>query len=81
MQGAAELIRPIVEGLFEDPLWGTFLEGLRTRAGAGYTSIILRPLPFGPLKNRVIHLYSGDPSPPLVSQHYHDNLHSIDPMP
>ncbi len=78
---AAALIQPIVDGIFEEPLWGSFLDQLRARTRSGYVSIVLRPLPFGPAKNRVVHLYSGQPSPPLVSQHYHDTLHISDPMP
>ncbi len=78
---AEELLEPLIEGMVEDPLWSTFLARLRRRAGADYTSIVFRPLPFGPERNRVFHLYSGQPSPPVVSQHYHDNLHVSDPMP
>ena len=78
---AAELLEPLIEGMVEDPLWSTFLDRLRAMAGADYTSLVFRPLPFGPERNRVIHLYSGQPSPPVVSQLYHDSLHIIDPMP
>ena len=78
---AEELIQPLIEGVTEDPVWSTFLDRLRRRTGADYTSIVFRPLRTGPLRNRVIHLYSGMPSPPPVSKLYHDSLHVTDPMP
>jgi hypothetical protein len=71
----------LIEGVTEDPVWSTFLDRLRRRTGADYTSIVFRPLRTGPLRNRVIHLYSGMPSPPPVSKLYHDSLHVTDPMP
>lgn len=80
-EDAAQLLEPLIEGMVEDPLWSTFLTRLRRRVEADYVSIVFRPLPFGPERNRVIHLYSGRPSPPIVSQLYHDNLHISDPMP
>lgn len=77
----AGLVEPLIEGMVEDPVWSTFLDRLRQRTGADYTSIVFRPLRTGPLRNRVIHLYSGMPSPPPVSKLYHDRLHVTDPMP
>jgi len=78
---AQDLIEPLISGLAEDPLWSTFLERLLRRARADYASIVFRPLPFGPERNRVVHLYAGQASPPGVSQLYHDILHAIDPLP
>ncbi|PEQ14673.1 hypothetical protein B2G71_00260 [Novosphingobium sp. PC22D] len=67
--------------MVEDPPWTTFLDRLRERAGADYCSIVFRPLPSGTPEARVIHLYSGRPSPPGVSQDYRDTLYALDPMP
>lgn len=76
-----DLIEPLIEGMVEDPLWSTFLERLRLRLAADYVSLVFRPLPFGTPEARVIHLYSGRPSPPGVSQYYRDSLYKADPMP
>jgi DNA-binding CsgD family transcriptional regulator len=78
---AEDLIQPLIEGVVEDPVWSTFLDRLRLRTAADYASIVFRPLRTGPLRNRVIHQYSGLASPPPVSKLYHDSLHVTDPMP
>jgi DNA-binding CsgD family transcriptional regulator len=77
----ADLVEPLIQGMVEDPVWSTFLGRLRQRAGADYASIVFRPLRTGPFRNRVIHLYSGMASPPLVSRLYHESLHRTDPIP
>jgi DNA-binding CsgD family transcriptional regulator len=74
-----ELFAALVEGAFESPLWKTFLDGLRRTVAADYASLIFRR-PAQPL-NDVVHLYSGDPSPPLVHQLYHEQLYQQDPLP
>jgi DNA-binding CsgD family transcriptional regulator len=76
-----ELVEPLIEGMVEDPLWSTFLDRLRARLRADYVSLVFRPLRFGTPQARVIHLYSGSPSPPGVSQYYRDSLYKADPMP
>ena len=78
---ALDLIEPLISGLVEDPLWSTFLNRLLHRVRADYASIVFRPLTMGPERNRVVHLYAGQASPPGVSQLYHDILHATDPMP
>jgi len=77
----AELIEPLIEGMVEEPLWSSFLDLLRNKLRADYVSLVFRPLPFGTPEARVIHLYSGQPSPPGVSQYYRDSLYKADPMP
>ncbi|MCB2076640.1 MAG: helix-turn-helix transcriptional regulator [Novosphingobium sp.] len=77
----SDLVQPLIDGMFEDPMWSTFLGRLRVLADADYTSLVFRPLAYGPERNRVVHLYSGQPSPPVVSKLYHDSLHLRDPMP
>lgn len=78
---AGALVTPLIEGLVEDPPWRGFLDALRERVGGDYASLVFRPLPYGTPEARVIHLYSGQPSPPPVSRHYRENLYLLDPMP
>lgn len=80
-QDAAELLEPLIEGMVEDPLWSTFLHRLRARLRADYVSLTFRPLPFGTPQNRVIHLYSGRRTPPVLTQKYRDSLYKVDPLP
>ncbi|MCI4592296.1 hypothetical protein MOK15_19655 [Sphingobium sp. BYY-5] len=80
-ENAVRLLEPLISGIVENPLWSTFLKRLQDASGADYVSLVFRPLPLGPERNRVIHLYSGRPSPPVVSQLYRDSLHVSDPMP
>ncbi|GAB7551925.1 hypothetical protein NRB_14260 [Novosphingobium sp. 11B] len=75
------LIAPLIEGLVEDPPWRGFLDALRAAVAGDYASLVFRPLPLGTPEARVIHLYSGAPSPPRVSRHYRENLYLRDPMP
>ncbi|KPH64507.1 hypothetical protein ADT71_11200 [Novosphingobium sp. ST904] len=82
MQGEdAALLVPLIEGLVEDPPWRRFLDALRTRVAADYASLVFRPLPQGTPEARVIHLYSGQPSPPPISRLYRESLYLRDPMP
>ena len=80
-QDAADLLQPLIEGIAEDPPWSSFLLRLRHRIEADYASLVFRPLPFGTTRNRVVHLFSGTPSPPIVSRLYRESLHEMDPMP
>jgi DNA-binding CsgD family transcriptional regulator len=75
----SDLVSPILEGAFEDPLWASFLDRLRAQTAADYASLIFRP-PGRPL-NAVIHLFSGAPSPPMVRDLYHEDLYQRDPLP
>lgn len=74
-----DLLAPLFDGVFDEPPWAHFLEQLRVAIGADYTSVTFRP-PGKPL-NAVLHLYAGEPAPPLLSQHYHEHLHAFDPLP
>jgi DNA-binding CsgD family transcriptional regulator len=74
-----DLLPAIVEGVLETPLWASFLDALRRKVSASYASLIFRP-PGQPL-NAVVHLFSGEPSPPLVHQLYHEHLYRHDPLP
>jgi len=77
----ADLLEPLIDGIVERPPWGTFVDRLRDRTGADYASLVFRPMQTGPERNRVVHLYSGQPTPPDLSRLYHDILHATDPMP
>ncbi len=78
MADIAGLLPPLIDGAFEDPPWGNFLDRCRARIGADYTSLIFRPL--APSRPAQIHLFSGEASPPLVQKLYRDSLHRADPI-
>ena len=78
---SACLIEALISGMVEEPLWSGFLTQLRERTEADYCSLVFRPFSSGPERNRVIHIYSGQPSPEPVSQLYHNRLYLTDPMP
>jgi DNA-binding CsgD family transcriptional regulator len=77
----AELIEPLTSGIVEESPWSVFLDRLRQRLRADYASLVFRPLRFGTPQNRVVHLFSGRDSPPVVSQLYRESLYMSDPMP
>ena len=80
-EDAASLIEPLIEGIAEDPPWSSFLERLRRRADAHYASLVFRPLSPTVGRSGVVHLYAGQPSPPIISQLYRDSLYKSDPLP
>lgn len=53
-----ELSGLLYDGVFEQPLWSTFLQTLRTRVNASYAGIFFRPID-SPQRSAV-HLYSAD---------------------
>jgi DNA-binding CsgD family transcriptional regulator len=80
-EDSGALLVPLMEGLVQDPPWRGFLDVLRARVAGDYASLVFRPLPLGTPEARVIHLYSGQPSPDPVSRHYRESLYLLDPMP
>lgn len=74
----AELIGPLLDGPFEDPLWSTFLDRLRQTTGADYASLIFRPP--APMRPSLVHLFAGEQWPPVMAQLYRDSLHERDPV-
>ena len=76
---AADLLLALLNGAFETPLWSTFLDELRQRTGADYSSLVFRP-PGLPL-NTVFHLFSGNRCPPVIQQLYRDSFYKQDPTP
>jgi DNA-binding CsgD family transcriptional regulator len=77
----AGLLEPLISGIVEESAWSVFLGRLRQRLRADYASLVFRPLRFGTPQNRVVHLFSGRDSPPVISQLYRDSLYMSDPMP
>lgn len=76
---SSELLLALLDGAFEAPPWRHFLDVLRRRTGADYASLIFRPPGLSP--NTVLHLYSGECSPPKVQRLYRDSFYQRDPMP
>jgi DNA-binding CsgD family transcriptional regulator len=74
-----DLLEALFEGAFEQPLWSSFLDRLRAITRADYASLIFRPP--APARPTVVHLYSGERSPPRIRQLYRDRLHRSDPLP
>ncbi len=77
----AALVQSLIAGIAEEALWSTFVARLRDRIAADYTSIVLRPLPESAPHYRVVHLFSGQESPPILAALYRDGLYRADPMP
>ncbi|MCE7795465.1 helix-turn-helix transcriptional regulator [Sphingobium sufflavum] len=77
----AALIQSLIEGMVEEPLWSSFIDRLRARIGADYTSLVFRPLPETSPQYRVVHLFSGQDSPPIIAALYRDGFYRADPMP
>jgi DNA-binding CsgD family transcriptional regulator len=51
------LLTALYQGVFEQPLWVSFLDHLRARTGALYVNLMFRP----PGEERTIELFSGSP--------------------
>lgn len=76
---STELIYALIDGVFEKPLWSTFLDRLRKYTNADYASLVFRPK--GLASNTVFHLYSGNRCPPVIQQLYRDSFYKEDPTP
>jgi DNA-binding CsgD family transcriptional regulator len=72
----AELIKALLDGAFETPLWSTFLQRLRRSTGADCVTLIFRP-PGRPL-GEAVHLYSGDVAPVVIDEAYRQYLSKLD---
>ncbi|HSW11534.1 MAG TPA: hypothetical protein VLI06_01770 [Solimonas sp.] len=76
---SGELLLALLDGAFEAPPWGRFLDALRRHTGSDYASLIFRPPGLSP--SSVLHLYSGECSPPKVQRLYRERFYQRDPMP
>lgn len=74
-----ELLAALHEGMFEDPLWSTFLDRLRKRVGADYASLIFRRRD-API-NQIVELFSGKTAPASLHRRYVEEIHRLDPVP
>lgn len=74
-----DLLPAVYEGPFEQPMWSTFLDRLRSRTRADYAGITFRP-PGRPL-NSTISLYSGRLTNPDVVRFYQEEAWQRDPFP
>jgi len=72
-----ELASALIEGAFEQPQWGTFLERLRNLAGADHATLSFRP-PGRPFDDMII-LVSGSHEPFDLDKIYRDNFDPIPP--
>lgn len=79
LQDEGDLVGALYDGIFEQPLWSSFLERLRQRVKASYASIIFRP-PGAPV-NSPIELFAGRRSPPELQQLYRTEIYKRNPMP
>lgn len=53
------LLQALYEGMFETPLWGDFLDRLRTRTQARFASLVFRPVD----EDAAVELHAGDRIP------------------
>jgi DNA-binding CsgD family transcriptional regulator len=53
------LLAALHEGMFQQPLWHDFLEKLRLRTGAVYTTLVFRPVD----EDAIVELHAGPPPP------------------
>lgn len=79
MQLGDDLLLALLDGAFETPLWSGFLDRLRQRTRADYSSLVFRPP--GLPANTVFHLFSGNRCPPVIQQLYRDSFYREDPTP
>jgi DNA-binding CsgD family transcriptional regulator len=81
MTAAFSLVQALIDGVSVNPPWSGFLDGLRAAIRADYASIVFRPLPLGTPQTRVVHLASGNQSPPFIATFYRERLYKEDPLP
>lgn len=74
-----DLLIPLLDGAFEEPLWQGFLDTLLGKTGSDYCSLVFRPP--GLAENTVFHLYAGERCPPVIQQLYRESAYRTDPTP
>jgi len=70
------LLEALHEGMFEQPLWHGFLEQLRARTRAQYTSLVFR----ADDEEAVTELFAGPPTPPHLDRLFGEKF-ARDPLP
>lgn len=70
------LVAALHEGMYEQPLWQGFLERLRTRTRALYTSLAFRPIE----EEGIVELFSGPTAPPQLGRLFQEKF-VHDPLP
>ncbi|MDI1294755.1 MAG: helix-turn-helix transcriptional regulator [bacterium] len=70
------LLAALHEGMFQQPLWHDFLERLRVRTGAVYSTLIFRPID----EDAIVELYAG-PRPSADMQRLFVEKYVRDPLP
>ena len=65
---AAALVATLFDGIFERPLWATFLDALRRRTGADHVVLIFHPP--GRRLHEGLHLMSGTDRTSAIEQHF-----------
>jgi DNA-binding NarL/FixJ family response regulator len=76
---ANKLLVALMDGVFETPLWTSFLDELRRVTHADYASLVFRPPGMSP--NTVFHLFSGERCPPVIQELYRQSFYQRDPTP
>ena len=71
------LLQALHEGMFETPLWSGFLNRLRAKTGARFTTLIFRPVE----EEAVVELYAGDPPSTEVRKLFADGERCAIPFP
>lgn len=67
---AAALVAALFKGIFERPLWATFLDALRRRTGADHVVLIFHPP--GRRLDEAMHLISGTVPTSVIEQHFRE---------
>ena len=66
------LLEALHDGMFQTPLWGDFLERLRTKTGARHTNLSFRPID----EESIVMMQSGQPLPDDLSRSFLENYSS-----
>lgn len=71
-----DLLEALYEGMFEQPLWATFLEKARARMGVLYCSLVFRPID----QEGIVELWAGPRTPPHLARLFNEKF-VRDPLP
>ncbi|MBB34964.1 MAG: chemotaxis protein CheY [Hirschia sp.] len=74
-----DIIEDIHSGVFQDPLWSSFLDKLKAETRADYVSMIFRKIDC-PI-NEIIELHAGKTAPSTLYKKYLEEIYRRDPVP